>query len=356
MWHTAQISCPASQAMLDIFFSRKGEIYPENGIWKNSKIASEGIEVWTYKVKKSDFRGTLIYAKINFMKLLKAQNRVLVASERHNRACFAVFAELMQSYFPELPSDINEWTANRVDYCINASTEYFNEYSILANKSLSRLRTHEKCAKGQSYYYGNQSYTINIYNKASNVLEDLRARQDMPPVEKGRYLNDSWGILRIEVQCLPRKLTQIKGKRGLENKTLGELLKDAIAMEILEWMLLHTVGMATYWRRSVAIEKIKCLEFRADKKARLIQMVKDIANAKSMEAVQKRYEKEGIMAKQTFDRYCKDLEAANINPVTIPDSWKLSGGNVDSIPGLYDLYLSALQDEFGDNSVSDADV
>lgn len=352
MWHTAQISYPANKETLAAYFKRKDEIYPKDGKWMNSSLAPQGIDLWTYPVKKQGFSGTLIYAKVNFMKLLQTKNRVLVASERHNADCFAVFKKLMQEHFPELPSDINEWTTNRVDYCINTHTKYFNEYPILFNKTASRLRTHKKCSKPQSYYFGNDSYTLNIYNKPSNVLYDLRDRNDIPPTEKGHYITDSWGVLRIEVQCFPRKLTQIKGKQGLESKTLGELLSDAIAMEILEWALLNTVGTAPYLRRSVAIERVTHMDCSKGKKQRMIQMINDIGTSKkmTMDTVRDRYIKEGIMTKQTFDRYCKELQAANINPVTIPDRWKLSGkGPCDGLPSVYGLYLDALQKEFGNS-------
>lgn len=348
MWHTAEIHTQISQDVADEYF-RKGTLIRDtikngNGkqitCWKNADFAKDGVVLWTYPVKKTGYQAVLLYARINFMKLLNAENRVTVAREMDNSRCFAAFGRLIDEHFPELPKNIDAWMVSRLDYCINIKTDYCNEYVKLGNKARLYRNAHVKNTQGGSVYRGNKSYTLNLYNKASEILGDLRTRTDISPREKGQYICDGWNILRVEVQCYAKKLKQLESKYRV-TKTLPGLCRNEIAQDVLGDVLLAHVGSEPYVRCSTALEMVGKLSKSKQKRERMETMIKGITRCDNLTILRQRYEKQGVMSGQTFDGYCKILKSQNVNPVTIPDSWDLGGE--DRLVSIYDLFLSQLE-------------
>lgn len=351
MWHTAEIHTQISQDIADEYF-RKGTLIRntiKNGngkhitCWKNADFAKDGVVFWTYPIKKTGYQAVLLYARINFMKLLHAENRVLVATEQENEPCFATFGQLIDEHFPELPKDIDAWTVSRLDYCINIKTDYCNEYVKLGNKARLYRNAHVKNAQGGSVYRGNKSYTLNLYNKTSEILEDIGTRTDIPPKEKSLYILNGWNTLRVEVQCHRAKLDQLSKKYQVA-KTLPGLCRNEIAQDVLGDALLTSVGSEPYVRCRTAIEMAGKLCKTKQKRERMEAVIKGIAGCTNLTMLRQRYEKQGIISGRTFDGYCEMLKSKNVNPVTIPDSWELGG--VDKLESIYDLFLNQMQQQF----------
>lgn len=348
MWHTAEIHTQISQDVADEYF-RKGTLIRDtikdgNGkqitCWKNADFAKDGVVLWTYPVKKTGYQAVLLYARINFMKLINAENRVTVAREIDNSRCFAAFERLIDEHFPELPKNIDAWMVSRLDYCINIKTDYCNEYVKLGNRARLYRNAHIKNTQGGSVYRGNKSYTLNLYNKASEILDDIGTRTDIPPKEKGLYILDGWNVLRVEVQCHRTKLDQLAKKYRVAKK-LPELCRNEIAQDVLGDALLTSVGSEPYVRCRTALEMAGKLCKTKRKRERLETVIKGITKCSNITTLMQQYEKQGVMSGQTFDGYCKMLKSQNVNPVIIPDSWDLGG--MDSLESIYDLFLNQLE-------------
>lgn len=112
------------------------------------------------------------------------------------------------------------------------------------------------------------------------------------------------------------------------------LLDPILCVTIISNYYDKVIGKGDWYTLSTAIEIIKSKDFNCQRENRLIQALKYVSQCRSISK-----SKESCPDKMlsTFIRTLKELEALNINPVTIPREW-----HIDYIPNLLRDYLDQL--------------
>lgn len=207
------------------------------------------------------------------------------------------------------------WIVNRIDYAINIETSYVNEYIKLFQrgdkpKSFKELYCGKaKMRKQQegSLYLFNNSVTINFYNKESERLNQNFNK------------DGAKDLLRIEVQCKKPKINTLKTKNNFEYRMLGYYLSEEISNQQLGNYYNKIIGTGDYYTLSEAIRMIEDSNYTPKSKEKLIEVIKSVSKHKSIWEARQRSK----YTSSSFNRYLNQIRMLNINPVTIPERWRI---------------------------------
>lgn len=266
----------------------------------------------------------------------------------------ASFDRISQTISPLLHS-FSDYRITRIDYCVNiALDEFISECDPMQIMNLIKRSdipphyeewmkyddtAHRMKSRPESFYLKSNSVNINYYSKYLQLLNVSKEN-----VEKGynpvdpEILDTSRNIFRFEVQCKYYKIYSM----SQEAERLGDhsvnkyktLLEPIKCIKIISDYYARVIGKGDWYTLSEAIQIIKSKGYYCQKEDCLIQALKYVSQCRSLAKAKASCPIEKI---GTFTRTLNQLEALNINPVTIPREW-----HIDHIPNLLRSYLDQL--------------
>lgn len=236
------------------------------------------------------------------------------------------FAKYISAILPS-HTDINSWNVFRIDYNIDLklSPKTVDQYIIL----LQRGGKHYSWAardgvKGNhihpygSVLYSNKSYSVNIYNKYLERLQDQEERG----ITDDNELNESKGVLRIEIQVKRPKINALKKhiKADFDSAAapIEYYARYSVAVPSVLKALSEICGSSDYTTLHKAVERLTS-------DLRIINVQRDavlflhlVGRFRSLWRAVEEYR-----GQTTIKTIMKHLDALNINPVTIPAAFKV---------------------------------
>ena len=250
---------------------------------------------------------------LNPIKLI-SKNKLSVLTEDELDQVYSSFNELKNKIFTGLPS-LEYWDINRVDYAVNINTDYVKEYIKLFQRSDKPggfketycIKSHRRKQLDGSFYLYNKSTAINFYDK-----ENERLKQNF-------NVDGANALLRLEVQCNKSKTNNIKYKNEFKTSFVKNYLKKDLSKEYINYYYNKTIGSGDYYKLSKAIQIIKESNYTDIIKKRLIEVLQEVNLHRSIW----RAREKSKYSKNSFNKYLKMIRTLNLNPVTIPNKWKI---------------------------------
>lgn len=264
------------------------------------------------------------------------------------------FNRISQEISPLLHS-FSDYRITRIDYCVNISLDEFiperEPTQIINFIKRSDIPPHYKewmkydkishrmKSKPESFYLKSKSVNINYYSKYLRLLNqsEKNVKNKKPPIDQ-EILDASRNIYRFEVQCKYHKVYSM----SQEAERLGDcsvhksksLFNPITCIKIISDYYKKVIGKGDWYTLSEAMRIIKSKGFNCQREDRLINALKDVSQCRSLANAKASYKGKELAA---FKQTLKELEALNINPVTIPREW-----HIDHIPNLLRSCLDQL--------------
>lgn len=302
----------------------------------------------------NDFFDYIIEATIN-PKILAGITDYLTAATYNDVAPAATnFNKISKEISPLLHS-FSDYRITRIDYCMNISLDGFiperDPIQIMNFIKRSDIpphyeewmkydsTAHRMKSKPESFYLKSKSVNINCYSKYLQLLNKSKenVEKKKPPIDQ-ETLDASRNIYRFEVQCKYHKINSMSQKAkeaGDRNVNKYKSLLDPIlCITIISNYYEKVIGKGDWYTLSKAVQIIKSKGYNCQKEQHLINALKDVSRCRSLAKAKASCPIEKIGA---FTRTLNQLEALNINPVTIPREW-----HIEYIPNLIRDYLDQL--------------
>ena len=235
--------------------------------------------------------------------------------------------------------NLDQFKTKRADYAIDYWPEIYvtiDQLIYLAKRSKGLSRgDYEIYEKDGSYYLKNRtaknpSIKFNCYDKYGKAMKDIANGRLDPKADVNQIKNK----YRIEVQCLRPKIFGMMKFFKIKNRDPTKFLKPKIAMQIIKYYLLDTIGPGDYFSLNRAQEIINSSgTVFPNMKPKLIATLELIEKAGNMKEAEDTFLSEGMIipaydkvnpfkgTKNTYNSYIKKLRELGINPVTIPETW-----------------------------------
>ena len=348
MIHTCELTYRPTSRLFNHFIQLSTTKYwVQQDCWSNTSLSDVGISYIKAMIRRTDnYSSCRFIMRINPKRMIEQEDRIQVMNVCDTDEVFAAFEYYMALMgIPDMPN-LADWSAMRIDYCIDISTPYVQEYIRLLCKGSTPYycKDHEQM-DGSLYLVSradkkNRSITVNFYDKEAETK--YKMGRDDPHVTMG-VVEQARNILRLEIQCHKAKTDRIRKKYGLPDKRFYRYCSKKICDDVLTHYLQIVAKNATYQRRHIALSLIDRLPCTAPKRDRLRQLICDIATQhQTVSKVRNRYIDSGLMAKATVDDYLRYLVKHDINPVTISDNTHLNGLSLsDGLPSLYNLFIKS---------------
>lgn len=281
-----------------------------------------------------------IYVKVN-PKLLSGKVDYLNAATLSDMKAAIYSFDMISKEISPLLKSFHCYKYNRVDYCVNFCIKELVA-GCYAEQIMSLIKranipdgfeeqkeydgtSHRMKSYSNSFYLESQSVTINCYLKQDELLE--RSKDSLI----GKYssitqetLDRANSIIRFEVQCKQRKIHKMLAHaidKGICAANDYEyLLSPAVCEDIILYYFCETIGGGDWYTFSSAVKKIESCEFNAQKQERLIVALDAVHRHRSVPIAKESCPKEDL---SHFNETLKDLTELHINPVTIPQNWKV---------------------------------
>ena len=329
MIHTVLVKTRPSAQLYKAFLSLPETVYySQLYAHYNFSMAEYGINyIKSYVVNKNDYSAAYFEAKLNLAHLAGLDGYLVTFTEDMIKFASDNFNALMDSIAEaeEYPK-FYDWNLARIDYCYDVKTPHTQTYINLLKKSDKPWFLHlPKDKYGRVKHYKTSLYlvgsgcNINFYDKFCQLKDTGRIEDDN---------NVPDNILRLEVQCKPSKVAYIKKSFDIPMRSLPYYLSEPLSVFTVKKYLKDIVrnDSLDYCRRSEAIQLIEESKHNQRVKDELKQIIIDVGKQhSSIWKVRERYEKKGIMTRQTFNGRLKMLRDLWINPVTISDNAKIEG-------------------------------
>ena len=125
-------------------------------------------------------------------------------------------------------------------------------------------------------------------------------------------------ILRIEIQCFKDKVRYIKQRRCIPHKTIYPYLRKEIAFKTIYENLKHIAGNGDYYSYKQALREANSKNLHLETKKKIEGLLFYINRQyKSAWKLKSEWDK------REFKTITSKLRELNINPVTIPRSYKI---------------------------------
>jgi len=347
-----------------------GELSLENSrvlkiVYKSEDRQGLSWILW-YDNHSREYSEYIIEAKINPKVFIGISDYITASNESHLLEVERKFNDEVNKLSPLL-GRFAEYKPKRIDYCINFDlrelgvtctpmqmmrlikrgdySSYFQEY-----KYYDRI-SHRKKSFEHSHYLKSGSVNINCYNKYYQLKKQFPS---CPSIDDAQH------IIRFEVQCKYRKTymmlrleqEQMKRERdspsfnrkfaesNIINRSIDDpiriihrMLSDMMAEDIITKYFRQIVKFGDYYTLADAIKLVEAENLTPTTEMLIIDTLKIINNA-------------GIAKTRTymtqagltyFYKVMDILEKLNINPVTIPKSYKIK-----HIPNLFTAYKNSM--------------
>jgi hypothetical protein len=319
-----------------------------------------------YETEHKEIRPYSVRAKINPKILIGIRDYLTAANSGLFDDVEIRFNEEAAKISPLL-SKFENYSMNRVDYCINADLvelkagcsskqmmnlikqgdipTHFTEWTEYNNKA------HRKEANKNSLYLQNKSLTINCYQKYEQLIEEFPDCLD---------IDASLNLIRFEVQCKYPKVYSLAKKNRhksrvytselteeqIEDMLCGRynritnptdiMLSDTLASDIVYKYFNRVVGKGDYYTLEIAREKVQSANIHPKVKSRLIGALVYVNGCRGISKAKAKLQGEEL---KQFVLSLKKLGRMGINPVTIPREW-----GILRIPNLLDAYFDIIAD------------
>lgn len=241
-------------------------------------------------------------------------------------------------------SCLNGWSVQRIDYNIDLKMQYENvekyitllqrggkAYSWKVHELFEDKSKRKKSKHGQrktthpkgSILFENKQYNVNIYDK---YRERLASQQERGIIDE-RELQESKGVLRIEIQAKKNKVRTLKSKYEIAEKTVENYARYDIAEPLIMQVLKDIAGETDYYSMERAINKITQSNIKGTTKDDIVGFLRLVNNNRSLWKAKKKYN-----GKTKLETVLKRLDKLNINPVTLPRSF-----GSDEMPNLFHI-------------------
>ena len=135
------------------------------------------------------------------------------------------------------------WKVGRIDYTINLPTPYVQEYlSLFYCGNIPRNFEMPKAYK-DSFYLLSSECRVNFYNK----IAQLKTKQNLTKDDLEQISRYN-GVLRLEVQCLNKRVLRLKEKYSLADSTVKNLWNKEIAQDVIKQYIFHIIGREDFFR------------------------------------------------------------------------------------------------------------
>lgn len=292
---------------------------------------------------------TKMQIRVNFSKLLRAGEHVVLPT-----AADDLYKILRKKYFEVIPDvlpckalyrpDFDCISVSRLDYCYNItglSQELIDSYiRILSKGNLEKFpavrralspsgkvkqytvdeNNNEVKMRDGSLYCGNQSITINIYDKRKMMLKFNEDHKKEYP--NGYYssaaIDAATGVLRCEIQCNGKKLYNLCKSNGLQKS-----IKECLDPHLSKSVLLDYVSRISYKETHYNSRKWESLIAKANHtqivKEQLLEIL-ELVSIKGMKIfkVREKTKTAALQKRATFNSRIRTLRKDGINPIPIP--------------------------------------
>lgn len=231
------------------------------------------------------------------------------------------FERFMSTLLPQR-ANLSQWIVRRIDYTIDIKTPYVKEYITLLQRGnkppyshIDNDKQHKREDKKTHFKggvrYKNKSITVNIYDK-------YRERQSEENIYNAHLLESCRDILRIEIQCFKEKVRYIKQRRCIPHKTIYPYLRKEIAFKTIYENLKHIAGKGDYYSYAQALKEANGKNLHLETKKKIEWFLFFINRQyKSVWKLKSEWDE------REFKTLTSKLRELNINPVTIPRSYKI---------------------------------
>ena len=238
--------------------------------------------------------------------------------------------------------DISAWRTYRVDYTKNllfSSEEEADHFFLLTKRTSRYIRRHQirmkncidsktgKKDKLESCAERNKSSKGLFYKKTKQIEE---VYENIPDHEKKRLIQEARHIVRFEVQCESGKISNLKKKYGIKDRSIIHFLDLDIAQDILEKTYLQMIGEGDFYSLYRAQKRIESSTYSKVKKQRLIDTMRLIAQSRGVYKAREKIEQGSNIKNmdiclqctgKTFDTRLKEIKKIGLNPVLLPKEW-----------------------------------
>lgn len=306
-------------------------LYPsEGGIYKTHYLHSIGFnEIVLRKVYTKD-KYKRAYMQIEILlnpKKLISDNHVKITKDKDIVPISDKFNEIIKGISLDLP-DFYNWTLKRIDYATYIITPYVKEYIELFQrgdkpsgyfKSQYDIKNKRRIQKEGSFYLYSKSTAINFYDKEKERIDN----KEKFNIQDEDILN-SKNVLRFEIQCNKSKTDYMKYKYKFETKNVFYYLTLEESKKTILYYYKKCIKQGNYYKLENAK---KLIDNNIELSTRAKNTLKDILDLinKCRSIIKAREEFTG--KKETFNNHLKEFDKVEINPVTIPERWKVKNLN-----------------------------
>lgn len=145
-----------------------------------------------------------------------------------------------------------DWRVGRIDYTINISTPYVKEYLWLFYCGNVPKNFEMPQAYTDSFYLLSSESRVNFYDK----IAQLKTKQNLTPDDL-RQIQETKGLLRLEIQCLNKNVLRLKDKYSLADSSVKNLWNKEIARDVLRKHIFHIIGRENFFKLDECTLKLK---------------------------------------------------------------------------------------------------
>lgn len=287
--------------------------------------------------------------------------------------------------------DLENWKLRRCDYCVQLSVidapryiklmqrggmprrgRFFIKRDAKKQKQSHRAKDYQAYQEGSVYLTGGKlateteqfkhgSYNVNFYDKQAQMKNDNKECIDneREPKYTAEQISAAENILRLEIQCKPRKIDSTAQKRKIKKKSMEQFLSLDIAQTLITKIYKDIAGEGCYRKKRDAIKRINQSAHNKNVRGRLIGLLDEMTGnggqGQSLWKLRSKIE-DNKNSRCMFDSDVKKLAALDINAVPLQDNYKLR--ELPNLLPAIQQYFDDLDTPFSDDfeSVDDLDT
>ena len=234
------------------------------------------------------------------------------------------------------------YTFKRIDYCLNFDVDEITP-GCTSEQVMNLIRrgdvpphfkerteydsiSHRMKSKPDSFYLICKSTTINCYRKSVELQRRIEKghRKGSSSVTQ-EMVDAAQNIIRFEVQCKYPKVYNLSRRTKDTDVPICNKLQNLFGyhacLEIINHYYGVTIGAGDWFSLSAAQKIIKLQRFNAQKTERLMKVLREVNQCRSLASAKKAHQGSDLAA---FKQTLKDLADIGINPVTIPREWGIA--------------------------------
>lgn len=327
--HTFELKCMVTN---QLYYQLQDRIKLENGTWTHTKdtilywgLCDSGIIIELQHIKKEGLSNYWIVYRISARRMFEASNYVGLFDCSKIKRLIDRADELLSSFSALLPG-LRACSLSRLDFCTNLVLEDQQQVKAYIKlmrrgalpKGFSRKEYYDKTAKRKKPLRDDfticrkANMELSIYNKYRQMKKEMERNKklDFPDIEQAK------NIVRIELRCLPGKLSQLRKKYKLQHWT--ELFDRAgeIGAYLYEFYLPKLFGRGDFYTLKELRDRIAISGFSHKEREGMLEFVEEATVCRSLDTAKGCLYGTCFNGKMKRLLYKFDLIAAS--PVAVP--------------------------------------